>query len=226
VETQVCIPSCGERTTAPCTITVLDRHELRPQSTGGQQWRGMQLERTGQAFYHKGTVSKTSSKYKGSSRRKIKPQDFLPHGRGDTITSTKPVLAPEIVPATPISSLRTHLPPSGVSGMAAHVFKIDELATRIAAHLLAINPASMVVLALTCRALEVPALKTLWETWDSFGDLMRVLSTDAWCFVIPHDTELCFYVSLLLSSSGHPACSSITKNPTGVGATAHHTGAE
>ena len=111
--------------------------------------------------------------------------------------------------------------------MAAHVLKIDELATRIAVHLLAINPASTVALALTCRALEVPALRTLWETRESFRDLvMRVLSTDAWCFVFPHGADLCLYVSPRFSSNGHSAYSQITENPAGITTTAHHRGVE
>jgi len=92
--------------------------------------------------------------------------------------------------------------------MAARVFKLDELATRIATHLLAISQKSTVSLALTCRALEVPALRTLWEKrFCSFNFLiMRVLSTNVWCFVFPDpDEDLCVLVSLLFSSSGNPA---------------------
>ena len=84
--------------------------------------------------------------------------------------------------------------------MAERVFKLDELAARIATHLLAISTGSTVALALTCRALEDPALRTLWETRDSLEFLfMRVLSTDAWCHKFPDDTDLCLLVSPLFS---------------------------
>ena len=82
--------------------------------------------------------------------------------------------------------------------MAARVLKLDELATRIAIHLLAISPKATVALALTCRALEVPALRTLWEAQHcSLSRLiMRVLSTEVQCFVFPRDSDLCLLVSL------------------------------
>ncbi|KAF9647873.1 hypothetical protein BDM02DRAFT_2493453 [Thelephora ganbajun] len=80
--------------------------------------------------------------------------------------------------------------------MATRVFKLDELATRIATHLLAISSKSTVALALTCRDLEVPALRTLWETqFCSLESLIkRVLSTDVWGFVFPdEDADLCLF---------------------------------
>jgi hypothetical protein len=81
--------------------------------------------------------------------------------------------------------------------MAAHVFRVDELATRIATHLFAISPKSTVALALTCRALEVPALRALWEAQPCSLDrlIMRVLSADALCFVFPRSSDLCLLVS-------------------------------
>ena len=83
--------------------------------------------------------------------------------------------------------------------MAARVLKMDELATRIATHLFAISPGGPVALALTCRALEVPALRVLWEAQPfSFNKLiMRVLSTEAWCFVFRGNSDRCLLVSLL-----------------------------
>jgi len=64
--------------------------------------------------------------------------------------------------------------------MAARVFKLDELATQIAADLLAISPRTTVSLALTCKALQVPALMALWETECSPASLFcRVLSPEA-----------------------------------------------
>ena len=51
--------------------------------------------------------------------------------------------------------------------MAARVFNVDELAARIAAHLLEISPKSTLALALTCQAVEIPALRALWGTQDS-----------------------------------------------------------
>ena len=86
--------------------------------------------------------------------------------------------------------------------MAARVFKLDELATRIAEHLFAISPRSIVAFALTCRNLEVPALRTLWEKQDSFSSLIqRVLPTGIQCYVFPDPEEdLCLLVSPLLPS--------------------------
>ena len=49
----------------------------------------------------------------------------------------------------------------------ARVFKLEELAIRIATQLHAISPKSVVKLALTCRALEAPALGVLWENQGS-----------------------------------------------------------
>ena len=61
-------------------------------------------------------------------------------------------------------SLRTRslsLSFSSVATMAAHVFDLDELATRIATHLLAVSPKTTVAFALTCKALEVPAFRAM-----------------------------------------------------------------
>jgi hypothetical protein len=81
--------------------------------------------------------------------------------------------------------------------MATRVFKMDELATRIATHLLAISPKSTLALALTCRALEVPALRALWEgqprSLKHF--IMRILPTEVWCFVFPRHSDRCLLVS-------------------------------
>ena len=95
--------------------------------------------------------------------------------------------------------------------MAVCVFKVDELATQIASHLLAISPRSTVALALTCRASEVPALRVLWETQDSLSTLITcVLPTDAWRLQRHIGTPL--LVGTLLSSSQHLVYSPITKN--------------
>jgi len=89
--------------------------------------------------------------------------------------------------------------------MASRVFNLDELASRIAIHLLAISSNSTVALALTCKALEVPALRAVWGTRGSLSFLiMRVLSTDAWCFTFPPGTELCLLVSSSLLDIRHP----------------------
>lgn len=90
--------------------------------------------------------------------------------------------------------------------MAARIFYLDELATRIATHLLAIGGfRSTVALALTCRALEVPALKTLWETEAcSPKDLILRLLPDLWCSIYP-DPEDEPHLRLLVSPCWHRA---------------------
>ena len=89
--------------------------------------------------------------------------------------------------------------------MASRVFNLDELASRIATHLLAINPTSTVALALTCKALEVPVLRALWGTRGSFKFLiMRLLSTDAWRFIFTGGTDLCLLVSSTFIDIRHP----------------------
>ena len=82
--------------------------------------------------------------------------------------------------------------------MATRVFKLDGLATRIATHLSSTSPESTVALALTCRALEVPALRALWgaQICSLSRLIMRVLSTEAWCLIFPGDSDLCLVVSL------------------------------
>ena len=82
--------------------------------------------------------------------------------------------------------------------MATRVFKLDELATRIATHLSAANPGSTVALALTCRALEVPALRALWgaQLCSLSRLIMRVLPTNAWCSIFPRNSDLHLLVSL------------------------------
>ena len=83
--------------------------------------------------------------------------------------------------------------------MAARVFELDELATRITAYLLTISPRTTVALALTCRAVEVPVLRTLWEVHScSLSHLIvRVLPTNAWCYIFPESNDLCLVVRLL-----------------------------
>ena len=76
--------------------------------------------------------------------------------------------------------------------MASQVFSVDELATLIATHLVEISPRSAVSLALTCRALEVPALIALWGTQDSIRSFItHVLPEDIWRRVpAPYGIEL------------------------------------
>jgi hypothetical protein len=111
----------------------------------------------------------------------------------DTIV-IKLVLALERSPSHRYHRYEPSIPSFSGTSMATRVFKIDKLAAEIAAYLLAINPIFTVALALTCRDLEVPALRTLWETRGTFKDLiMEVLLTDEWCLVFLNDTDLCLY---------------------------------
>ena len=128
--------------------------------------------------------------------------------------------------------------------MAARVFGIEELATQIATHLFAISPRSTLALALTCRALEVPALRAFWETRGDLQHLiMQLLPTDAWCFIFPYltygfddvyDDEydyddasyLILLVGSLFSSTRYPTYSLITTNSTDAKATTRDAGAE
>ena len=89
----------------------------------------------------------------------------------------------------------------------ARVFKLEELAIRIATQLHAISPKSVVKLALTCRALEAPALGALWENQGSLSSLIkRVLLTDILYFGFPDPEEdTCLLVSPLSLPSQHPA---------------------
>ena len=103
--------------------------------------------------------------------------------------------------------------------MADHVFKVDELATQIATNLLAISRKSVVALALTCRALEDPTLRVLWETQDSLGFLItRVLPTEAWRIQDHPDP---FLLVGSFPSSGRPTAH---EKLTGIRATTHHVG--
>ena len=82
--------------------------------------------------------------------------------------------------------------------MASRVFNLDELASRIAIHLLGISPSSTVALALTCKALEVPALRALWGQRGSLGFLVvRLLSTDVWCPTFTRPADPCVLVSIV-----------------------------
>jgi len=65
-------------------------------------------------------------------------------------------------------------------GAPHRVFKISELARVIAHQLILIGQKSAVNLACTSRCLEEPALSTLWETQQSMGILLEVL-TEATC---------------------------------------------
>ena len=96
---------------------------------------------------------------------------------------------------------------SGFSVMSDRVFRTDELAARIATHLQAISRKGTVSLALTCGALEVPALRALWEARprvELSRIIMRLLSDDTWCSIFPRDNDLCLLVGLLLSSGVIP----------------------
>ena len=91
--------------------------------------------------------------------------------------------------------------------MAARVFKLDELATRISAHLHAISPISTVALALTCRALEVPALRALWEKQGSFIDLItRVLPEGTLRLVFLEEDDIYLLVSVPPSLAQWASC--------------------
>ena len=113
--------------------------------------------------------------------------------------------------------------PNLVTTMAVSVFKLDELATQIATHLHAVSVGSTVALALTCRVLEVPALRVLWETQGSLGSLiMRVLPRDAWG--VERHLNPPSLVGPPLSSRQHLVYLPITNKPTGVKAAAHYVG--
>lgn len=132
-----------------------------------------------------------------------------------------------ITPATLIARDRPLFPSPATTTMAARVFRLDELASRIAAHLLVVSPRSTVALALTCKALEVPALRTLWGRQCTLSSLIeRVMPVGAQVFFIPHDSDICTLASPLFSSSLHPPFSPVTNDHTGVAAAAHYAGAE
>jgi len=124
-----------------------------------------------------------------------------------------PIPKNDITPARtwcrPSTSITTRQIPLSFSILHHHgnrVLKLDELAARIATHLLAISRRSTVSLALTCRALEVPALMALWETECSLTSLIkRVLPMNAWCIVVQRHSDLGLLVSLLFSSGQNPA---------------------
>ena len=89
--------------------------------------------------------------------------------------------------------------------MASRVFNVDELATLIATHLVEISPQSAVSLALTCRALEVPALSALWETQDSVTSLItHVLPEGVWRHSTQHGAELHPIVRYFIRSGSYP----------------------
>jgi len=80
--------------------------------------------------------------------------------------------------------------------MAARVLNLDELASRIAIHLLAISPRSTVFLALACKALEVPALRAFWEKKGTLSSLFKyVVPTDIERYIFPLNTDLIVRVS-------------------------------
>ena len=106
--------------------------------------------------------------------------------------------------------------------MAARVFNVDELATRIATHL-EISPKSTLALALTCRAVEVPALRALWGTQDTLKFLfICVLPTDVWCFGFLPYVDLSLLVSPLVQSVS--CILSTTEISIGITATTYHVG--
>ena len=109
--------------------------------------------------------------------------------------------------------------------MAAHVFKRDNLAGRIATYLLAISPGTTVALALTCRDLEVPTLRVLWEKEDTLIFLIkRVLPTDIQYYVYPPHTDHRSLVGPPLLSDRRSAYSSIVKNAIVAAATTYLAG--
>ena len=111
--------------------------------------------------------------------------------------------------------------------MAARVFKLEELATLIATQLLAISPDSVVKLALTCRALEAPALGALWEKQGSLESLIkRVLPMDIQCYVFPDPEEdLCLLVSHSFAQSASCVLSD-RENQIVIAATTHLAGVQ
>ena len=120
---------------------------------------------------------------------------------------------------------------SGFPVMSARVFRTDELAARIATHLQAISRKSTISLALTCRTLEVPALRSLWEALPCVElkpIIIRLLPGDTCSFIFPRGKDLCLLVSLLISSGGHSTYSPIVKKTclTGVAASAYTAGVE
>ena len=60
------------------------------------------------------------------------------------------------------------------------IFKIDELLRLIIDELVETSQGSAVSLALTCRSLEEPALRSLWKKQSSLLDLLAVLSNASW----------------------------------------------
>lgn len=107
--------------------------------------------------------------------------------------------------------------------MAVRVFNLDELASRVATHLFVMSPSSTVALALTCQALEVPALRALWETQPSLKFLIqRVGPRDAECYTFLRPSDLCLLVSSLFLASWHPLCSSVSETSIVIAATAYY----
>ena len=87
--------------------------------------------------------------------------------------------------------------------MATRVIHVDELATLIATHLVAISPRSTLTLAQSCRALEIPALSTLWEIQHSIKLLIKsVLPADAYWYTSKARTDRFFVVGHFLVPLG------------------------
>lgn len=92
--------------------------------------------------------------------------------------------------------------------MAARAFYLDELATEIAAQFLAAGGSQgALALALTCMALEVPVLKTLWGTeLCSPKDLIQRVSPNLLHSTCPDpvwEPHRSFSVSLFALSGPH-----------------------
>jgi len=101
--------------------------------------------------------------------------------------------------------------------MAARVFSLDELASRIAIHLLTMSPKSTLALALTCQALKIPALRALWKTQHSLNSLIRsVVPIDMLCFSFPGRSGLLLLVNPLPLASRDISYSSTLKTPQGL----------
>ena len=65
-------------------------------------------------------------------------------------------------------------------GAPHRIFEISELTTLIASQLALISQKSTLNLACTCRNLEEPALRLLWQTQPLLDTLLKVLPKDTW----------------------------------------------